>query len=137
MRHLISIAFLFVCSLIYAQEEHELQFGDTLYFGACHSEAYTYMDLYVKTRFEKDSISYDSLFEWEFYNRFFNTGDFDVSRMPCSYSGKYGVIKHMMAIETDQGDVINVVVAMILDGKSVAYIVEEAFINEEVLLAPQ
>lgn len=119
-----------------AQDEMELSIGDTLYFGNCNGEAYTYIDLYVKTRFEKDSISYDSIDGWNFYNRFFGFGDFDVSRMPCSYKDKYGIIKHMMAVQNEDGDLLNIVIVMIEDGKSAGYMIEDAFIHEEVLASP-
>lgn len=115
------------------QEEVVLKFGDTLQFNECNGTGYKYIDLYVKTRFEKDSASMDSLFDWEFYNAFFNTGDFDVSRLPCSYQGRYGIIKHMMAIEGEHDDVYNVIIVMIEDGKSAAYIIEDAFTHEEVI----
>lgn len=115
-----------------AQEEVTLEIGDSLYFEACDQEAYEYIDLYVKTRFELDSISYDSLSDWAFYNRFFNTGDFDVSRLPCKYSGQFGIIKHMMSMQNPEGEWLNVVVAMIKDGKSAAYVVEQAFTEGEV-----
>lgn len=121
---------------LYAQEEAEIQIGDTLYFTACEGSNYQYIDLYVKTRFEKDSISYDSINGWEFYNRFFNTGDFDVSRMSCDYEGKYGIVKHMMAIEDESGNWHNIVYAMVVDGSSVAYLIEDAFIEGEVLFSP-
>ena len=130
--------FIIFCSstLAFAQEEVEIQFGDTLYFGQCDAEAYTYIDFYSKTRFELDSISYDSINGWDFYNRFFNTGDFDVSRLPKSFEGAYGIVKHMMSIESTEGVWINIVIVMIEDGKSAAYIVEDAFIEEEVIFAP-
>ncbi len=126
----------FSSTFVFAQEEVEIQYGDTLYFGQCEAEAYTYIDYYNKTRFELDSISFDTINGWDFYNRFFNTGDFDVSRLPKSFQGTYGIVKHMMSIENSEGDWINVVIVMIQDGKSAAYIVEEAFIEEEVIFAP-
>ena len=124
---------LFTFTSFAQQDEVTLKFGDTLQFGQCGESAYLYIDLYVKTRFEGDSSSMDSLFDWEFYNAFFNTGDFDVSRLPCSYKGKYGIIKHMMAIEGENDEIYNVIIVMIEDGKSAAYIVEDAFIHEEVI----
>ncbi|MBR9861120.1 hypothetical protein GYB22_10320 [bacterium] len=117
-------------------EEHELHIGDTLYFTGCEGSSFEYIDLYVKTRFAIDSISYDTLNGWDFYNRFFPTGDFDMSRLPCEYEGRYGIIKHMMSVEDADGIWHNIVIAMIVDGTSVAYIVEDAFIEGEVLFSP-
>ena len=134
MRYLYLLLVCFGFSMSYGQSEVELAIGDTLYFAECNSEAYEYIDLYVKTRFELDSISYDSLNGWEFFNRFFNTGDFDVSRLPCQYQGQYGIIKHMMAVETESGDYLNVIVVMIRDGSSVGYVTEYAF-EDEVIYA--
>lgn len=137
MRSILILIFGLSSFLSFAQtEEVELAVGDTLYFGVCDGEAYSYIDLYVKTRFEKDSISYDTLNNWEFYNRFFGSGDFDVTRLPCSYKNSYGIIKHMMSVQNKDGEWMNVVIAMIEDGKSAAYIVEDAFLNEEVLASP-
>lgn len=136
MRKLVVLLVLLFSIPSMAQEEMELTIGDTLYFGACTGEAYTYIDLYVKTRFEQDSISYDSIDGWEFYNRFFGTGDFDVSRLPCGYKDRFGIIKHMMAIQNDEGEQMNVVIVMIEDGISAGYMIEEAFIHEEVLASP-
>src|SRR5690606_11428723 len=120
-----------------AQEETvEIGYGDTLYFSHCEGNSYQYIDLYIKTRFEKGIISLDTLFEWEFYNEFFNHGDFDVSRMPCEYAGRYGIIKHMMRIEDDNNEPQNVIILMIEDGISVAYLIEDALLEEEVTLYP-
>lgn len=137
MRFFYLILFITASSTLFAQEEVEINIGDSLYFADCDSGQYDYIDLYVKTRFEKDSISYDTLNGWAFYNRFFNTGDFDVSRLPCRYEGSYGVIKHMMSVKNNEDQWVNVVIVMIKDGKSVGYIVEEAFIREEVIYAPK
>ena len=131
------ILFLGLFSLAsFAQDEAEIQIGDTIYFGECTGENYNYIDLYVKTRFELDSISYDTITEWAFYNRFFTTGDFSASRLPCSYAGQHAVIKHMMSVEDENGVWHNVVMAMIIDGSSVAYIIEEAFMEGEIVLDP-
>jgi hypothetical protein len=137
MRNILLFSLIAFSQICFAQaEEAEIKIGDTLYFGKCEAESFQYIDLYVKTRFEKDSISYDSLNEWAFYNRFFGTGDFDVSRLPCSYSGKYGIVKHIMSIEDAEGEWHTIVLAMIVDGKSVAYIIESAFIEGEIIHEP-
>lgn len=133
------LTLLLACSLVsFAQSEEEalLEVGDTIYFGECVGVSYQYIDLYVKTRFELDSISYDSLDGWAFYNRFFNDGDFDVSRLPCSYRGQYGVIKHLMAVRDEDDNWVNVVVVMIEDGRSVGYIIENAF-ESEIIYVPK
>jgi hypothetical protein len=124
-------------TLARAQEDVQLQLGDTLYFANGEGDSYTYIDYYQKTRFEKEKVDFDSLYNWEFYNTFFGTGDFDVTRMPKSMKGRYGIIKHFMAVQDDAGKDRNVVIVMIENGVSAAYIVEEAFLNEEVLYAPK
>ena len=121
---------------VMAQDEAEIHIGDTVYFGECSGSNFSYVDLYVKTRFEQDSISYDTINEWAFYNRFFNTGDFNVSRLPCEYEGKSAVIKHMMSIEDENGQWHSVIIAMIVDGSSAAWITEDAFAEGEVMLTP-
>ncbi len=121
-----------------AQNEVEIQIGDTLYFGACEGESFEYIDLYVKTRFEDSTeVDFNKLIEWDFYNTFFETGDFDIRRLPCSYSGKYGIIKHMMGVVDEDENYHTVVIVMIESGKSVGYIIEQAFDAEELIFAPK
>lgn len=122
-----------------AQEnEVEIRVQDTLYFDQCNTDSYQFIDYYKKTRFEtEDTISLNDLYNWDFYNTFFNTGDFDVSRLPCSMKGRYGIIKHIMTITDDKGENHTVVIAMIENNSSAAYISEEAFLNDELLYAPK
>ena len=122
-----------------AQEnEVEIRVQDTLYFNQCNTDSYQFIDYYKKTRFEtEDTISLNDLYNWDFYNTFFNTGDFDVSRLPCSMKGRYGIIKHIMTITDDKGENHTVVIAMIENNSSAAYITEEAFLNDELLYAPK
>lgn len=122
-----------------AQYEQEIQIKlhDTIYFDKCNGEIFDYIDLYKKTRFESDTIDFDSLDGTAFYDAFFNTGDFDVARLPCSYSGSYGVIKHIMGIIDDEGNNRTVIIAMIENGVSAAYLIDDAFMTEEVLYAPK
>lgn len=122
-----------------AQEnEVEISVQDTLYFDQCNTDSYQFIDYYKKTRFEtEDTISLNDLYNWDFYNTFFNTGDFDVSRLPCSMKGRYGIIKHIMTITDDKGENHTVVIAMIENNSSAAYIMEEAFLNDELLYAPK
>lgn len=122
-----------------AQEnEVEIRVQDTLYFDQCNTDSYQFIDYYKKTRFEtEDTISLNDLYNWDFYNTFFNTGDFDVSRLPCSMKGRYGIIKHIMTITDDKGENHTVVIAMIENNSSAAYIMEEAFLNDELLYAPK
>ena len=122
-----------------AQEnEVEIRVQDTLYFDQCNTDSYQFIDYYKKTRFEtEDTINLNDLYNWDFYNTFFNTGDFDVSRLPCSMKGRYGIIKHIMTITDDKGENHTVVIAMIENNSSAAYITEEAFLNDELLYAPK
>ena len=121
-------------------QENEVEIGvqDTLYFDQCNTDSYQFIDYYKKTRFEtEDTISLNNLYNWDFYNTFFNTGDFDVSRLPCSMKGRYGIIKHIMTITDNKGENHTVVIAMIENNSSAAYITEEAFLNDELLFAPK
>jgi hypothetical protein len=139
LKELILILSLFISAISLAQQEEiEIKFQDTLYFSQCNSNNYQYIDYYKKTRFEeKDSNDLNNLYNWEFYNAFFNTGDFDVSRLPCSMKGKYGIIKHIMNISDENGKLHTVVIAMIVNNLSAAYITEEAFLNNELIYAPK
>ena len=119
------------------QEEVELRINDTLYFDVCNGENFTYIDYYKKSRFENDSVDFDTTEGWFFYNTYFDSGDFDVSRMPCSLSGSFGIIKHMMEVTDQEGNQQTVVIVLIDHGNAAAYIVADAFLSEEILYAPK
>lgn len=127
---------------LHAQQDAEISVGDTLYFTECKGDAFTYIDLYKKSRIDpNDTFNYDNLTDWDFYNTFFAMGDFDVTRLPCSYKNQYGIIKHIMAIEKPTGGeeppmIQTVVIVMIEKGLSAAYIIEEAFTEGEIALEP-
>lgn len=137
LKNLTLLVIIFLSFNSSAQEnEVEIRVQDTLYFDQCNTNSYQFIDYYKKTRFEtEDTISLNDLYNWDFYNTFFNTGDFDVSRLPCSMKGRYGIIKHIMTITDDKGENHTVVIAMIENNSSAAYIMEEAFLNDELLYA--
>lgn len=139
LKNLTLLVIIFLSFNSSAQEnEVEIRVQDTLYFNQCNTDSYQFIDYYKKTRFEtEDTISLNDLYNWDFYNTFFNTGDFDVSRLPCSMKGRYGIIKHIMTITDDKGENHTVVIAMIENNSSAAYITEEAFLNDELLYAPK
>lgn len=139
LKNLTLLVIIFLSFNSSAQEnEVEIRVQDTLYFDQCNTDSYQFIDYYKKTRFEtEDTISLNDLYNWDFYNTFFNTGDFDVSRLPCSMKGRYGIIKHIMTITDDKGENHTVVIAMIENNSSAAYISEEAFLNDELLYAPK
>lgn len=139
LKNLTLLVIIFLSFNSSAQEnEIEIRVQDTLYFDQCNTDSYQFIDYYKKTRFEtEDTISINDLYNWDFYNTFFNTGDFDVSRLPCSMKGRYGIIKHIMTITDDKGENHTVVIAMIENNSSAAYITEEAFLNDELLYAPK
>lgn len=139
LKNLTLLVIIFLSFNSSAQEnEIEIRVQDTLYFDQCNTDSYQFIDYYKKTRFEtEDTISLNDLYNWDFYNTFFNTGDFDVSRLPCSMKGRYGIIKHIMTITDDKGENHTVVIAMIENNSSAAYIMEEAFLNDELLYAPK
>lgn len=113
-----------------------VEIGDTLYFGACNGENYTYIDFFKKTRFEDDKPLSDTATSWNYYTTFFDTGDFDVNRMPCKKSGTYSIIKHMMMVQLRDDTSQMVFVAEVEKGKSAAYIMEPAFAAAEVIWSP-
>ena len=139
LKNLTLLVIIFLSFNSSAQEnEVEIRVQDTLYFDQCNTDSYQFIDYYKKTRFEtEDTISLSDLYNWDFYNTFFNTGDFDVSRLPCNMKGRYGIIKHIMTITDDKGENHTVVIAMIENNSSAAYITEEAFLNDELLYAPK
>ena len=139
MLRLILLAVIVIHIAVSAQVEKEVQIKihDTIYFDACQGDVYEHIDLYKKTRFEQDTLDFDSVDGEAFYDAFFNTGDFDVARLPCFYSGSYGVIKHITAVIDDTGIEYTVIIAMIENGVSAAYMLGDAFMTEEVLYAPK
>ena len=139
LKNLTLLVIIFLSFNSSAQEnEVEIRVQDTLYFDQCNTDSYQFIDYYKKTRFEtEDTISLNDLYNWDFYNTFFNIGDFDVSRLPCSMKGRYGIIKHIMTITDDKGENHTVVIAMIENNSSAAYITEEAFLNDELLYSPK
>ena len=136
---LILLAVIAIHISVSAQVEKEVQIKihDTIYFDACQGDVFEHIDLYKKTRFEQDTVDFDSVDGEAFYDAFFNTGDFDVARLPCSYSGSYGVIKHIMTVIDDTGTEHTVIIAMIENGVSAAYMLGDAFMTDEVLYAPK
>ena len=109
-----------------------------MFFNECNTDTYQFIDYYKKTRFDpNDTIDLTQLYNWDFYNSFFNTGDFDVSRLPCSMKGQYGVIKHIMRITDEKNNNHTIVIAMIENNVSAAYITEGAFLNDELIYAPK
>lgn len=133
----ITTLLLFTAILADAQaQEVVLELGDTLYFDQCSGDNYTYIDYFEKTRFEADPLRQDTATEANYYTNFFDTGDFDVHRMPCNMKGKYGIIKHMMQVELKEIGTQAVFIAEIEKGKTAAYVIELAFSRGEVIWSP-
>jgi hypothetical protein len=139
MRRVLNLVLIMVSVFAYAnaQEDVELKINDTLYFDVCDGESFKYIDYYKKSRFENDSVDFDTTQGWFFYNTYFDSGDFDVTRMPCSLSGSYGIIKHMMDVTDPEGNQQTVVIVLIDHGNAAAYIIADAFMSEEILYAPK
>ena len=139
MRRILNLVLIMFAVFSYAnaQEDVDISINDTLYFDVCDGESFKYIDYYKKSRFENDSVDFDTTQGWFFYNTYFDSGDFDVSRMPCSLSGSYGIIKHMMTATDPEGNQQTVVIVLIDHGNAAAYIIEQAFMSEEILYAPK
>ncbi len=134
---LITLAFIVLAVAAHGQvADVVVEIGDTLYFGACNGENYTYIDFFQKTRFEEDKPVSDTATSWNYYSTFFDTGDFDVNRMTCEKSGTYSIIKHMMMMQLQDNTSQMVFVAEVEKGKSAAYIIEPAFAAAEVIWSP-
>ena len=129
MKHnLTLLLLLFAFCTCSAQEEKELSIGDTLYFHTCKGDNYQYIDLYVKTRWEDTTLTYNQYTGEGFYEYFFSKGDFDVARMPCSYQGKFAVISAAQEVPRNDGTSRLVVLAIIEKDKRLAWLeIEKAF----------
>jgi hypothetical protein len=124
-------------SLSFAQKEVEFNIGDTLYFRQCEGENYKYMDLFSKTRWETDTIGYDTLTGEGFYQAFFMTGDFDVARLPCSFRKKFCTISAVQQMSEPGKEPRTVVFATIEKNNKVVWIeVQQAFENDEIGIEP-
>jgi hypothetical protein len=119
---------LFLNVVCQAQEQKDLTIGDTLYFNACNGDNYQYIDLYVKTRWEDTTLTYNKNTGDGFYEYFFSKGDFDVARMPCSYKGNFAVISAAQEVPRNDGTSRLVVLAILEKDKRVAWLeIEQAF----------
>lgn len=135
IRKLLILTALIGCGLSgYTQEETDLKVGDVLEFAPQKNENYSFIDLYVKTRQAPHDLSYDSLTGDGFYEYFFHTGDFDVSRLPSSYQGKRAKIAAFRLVSDESGNTRTIVLAVITPDKEVVWLEAEAFVNEEVYL---
>lgn len=117
------------------ESEQEIGIGDSLFFVNCSGDHFEYMDLYTKTRFEKDSLVFDSTNGVGFYQSFFSTGDFDVSRLPCEYDNTYGLVVSIIQLQDDKGNVQNVTFVVLEKWKTVVWVTEKAY-EAEVILSP-
>ncbi len=143
MTKIIGGFFLMILSfqLFAQQQEAEIQVQDTLFFSDCNGSSFKYIDFYKKSRIEEgDTFNYDTLFFWDFYNTFFELGDFDVSRLPCSFKNDFAIVKHIMALKPTDGsseEPKTIVIAMFPDKISAAYIIEDAFVEGEIIFVPK
>ena len=117
-------------------QEVVLEIGDTLYFDQCIGDNYAYIDYFQKTRFEEDKLLHDTATGIRYYKAFFDTGDFDVHRMPSNMKGRYGLIKHMMQVKLEEIGTQAVFIAEIEKGRTAAYVLELAFSQGEVIWSP-
>jgi hypothetical protein len=139
MRELVFTTLILVAALATKAQTQEavIELGDTLYFEQCTSTDYTYIDYYQKTRFEEDKFLADTATGINYYKGFFDTGDFDVHRMPCSMKGSYGIVKYMMQLKLEKIGAQVVFIAEIEPGKKAAYVLELAFTSGEVRWSPK
>lgn len=116
-----------------AQDNKELEIGDTLYFATCRGDQFVFIDLYTKTRWEKTDLTYNKEDGTGFYEYFFKTGDFDINRMPCSYKGKYGTVTAIQVISEEGKAPRTILFVTIEDNVKVAWVeAESAFESGEV-----
>jgi len=138
MKKILSLILILLAAIAVKAQTQEavVEIGDTLFFDQCAGENYKYIDYFQKTRFEVDKPLSDTATGFNYYRTFFDTGDFDVHRMPCEMAGKYGIIKHMMQVELEKIGKQIVFIAEIEKGKTAAYIVEPAFAQGEIVWSP-
>lgn len=140
MKYLLVIITLSISLNSYSQKKEnlELAVGDTLEFGKCKGADYLYMDLYTKTRFEPNNDTFDIETGDGFYNYFFNTGDFDATKLPCSYSGKKASIVAFQDVEDNETHEIRTIILVKVAEHSVVWIeFLQAYDNDEVLVIPK
>jgi hypothetical protein len=136
MRLVYFAIFSFIFLSTKAQQEKNIEIGDTVFFAEITTENFEYIDLFKKTRC---ALNFPDFFQFEseeFYQKFYLTGDFDASRMPAEYANTWAVIKHIALFPDEMEDQQNklIVIALLPDGKSTAHITEKAFEEGEVLM---
>lgn len=136
MRIFILLFLLTTVSIAFAQQEKNIEIGDTVFFAQTDSANFEYIDIFKKTRCALGFPNFWPFESEEFYQKFYLTGDFDASRMPASYAGSWAVIKHIVMIPDEYEKKQNnlMVIALLPDGKSTAHITEKAFESGEVLM---
>lgn len=144
MKQLLKLFTLALFTLIYTNgysqktEEIQLAVGDTLQFSKCSGGNYLYMDIYTKTRFEPNDDTFNVETGEGFYHYFFATGDFDATKLPCSYSGQKVTIVAFQDVEDNETHEIRSIILVKLAEHTVVWIeFLPAYNNDEVIIVPK
>lgn len=78
--------------------------GDSVIISACPAKGFMHIQYYKKTRFSDPNATYDKATGDNFYEYFFNEGDFDAKHLPCEYGGKpYRIIAFKTLVDKNTG----------------------------------
>lgn len=135
---------IFLCTLLLVITTHiakaqdsenvQLKIGDLLELAPIDSNNYSFIDVYIKTRFTLNPLSYDSLTGRGLYDYFFTKGDFDAKRLPAKHAGKMIRIDGFQNVEGENGKNRTIILAWLEKDVSMIWIEMEAFNQGELIL---
>jgi hypothetical protein len=116
------------------QVQKNIEVGMEVTLKPCSASMYyRYLDLYTKTRFDSnkppviDSTSGEGLYEY-----YFTPGDFDASRLPCSYAGKKYKVAALHIFEDENAKEKRVMLLYTSEPLKIIWVeFDDAVLNEE------
>jgi hypothetical protein len=96
------------CTQVFGQDiivDKQIEVGMEVVLNNCPSgKSFQYIDLYSKTRYNSSvQPNIDSATGNGVYEYYFTPGDFDASRLPCSFSGKKYKVAALHVFEGENG----------------------------------
>jgi len=111
--------------------------GDSLVLNRCSNKdiGFLHIDIVVKTRWVNRGLTYNKETGEGFYDYFFNEGDFDSKRLPCSYAGRKFRIANIQQYNNDDGSTRTVIIGQIDNEHTVLWIeLDKAIQDKEIVL---
>lgn len=108
MRLQVLITFLFMMAISanagVQDSTRQVGVGDSVFISACPVKGFQHIQYYKKTRFPNPDATYDKTTGDDFYEYFFQDGDFDAKYLPCEYGAKkYRIISIRTLVDKNTG----------------------------------